>query len=361
MYLAIFFALSVMVSVQGANQAEDKFMADTYDFAVFDEDDSEISRGLVQYLSEKNEKITIEDDVEAIQDEVYNRNVNCVMRIPKGFEEAVKAGKAEKMLEITAVPGTMYGQVFEGHVNGYVQALNNYLTGGFSLEDSMEKTRQTLQEEAEVKLAGKKAEGTHSKMYYFFNYVPYIFIAICVTAIGPILLVFHKKEVRERIASSAYPEGRINLEVYLGMVTTGVGLFLVHCCMVLVLVKTDLLTFRGLLFAVNEITMLITCLGITFLVGQIVKLESALSMAANVIGLGICFLGGVFVPLEMLGDNIIKAAHFLPSYWYIRGCGMIDGFATGDSLVPLFQFWGIQLLFAAAFICIGAAYNKVKR
>lgn len=47
-------------------------------------------------------------------------------------------------------------------------------------------------------------------------------------------------------------------------------------------------------------------------------------MVSNVIALGMSFLSGVFVPIEFLGDGIIKIAHFLPAYWYIMGARLID-------------------------------------
>ncbi len=60
-------------------------------------------------------------------------------------------------------------------------------------------------------------------------------------------------------------------------------------------------------------------LGIVFLIGQVMKKAETVSMVSNVIALGMSFLSGVFVPIEFLGDGIIKAADFLPAYWYITG------------------------------------------
>ena len=54
------------------------------------------------------------------------------------------------------------------------------------------------------------------------------------------------------------------------------------------------------------------------------KKAETVSMVSNVIALGMSFLSGVFVPIEFLGDGIIKVAHFLPAYWYIMGARLID-------------------------------------
>ena len=41
-----------------------------------------------------------------------------------------------------------------------------------------------------------------------------------------------------------------------------------------------------------------------------------LTGAVNTISLGMCFLCEVFVPMELIGDNVKIVAQFLPAYWY---------------------------------------------
>lgn len=360
MYLSIFITLSMLISTQGSDSAQVSFEAVSCKFAVFDEDRSEFSRGLTEYLAGHNERVEIEDDPEVIQDEIYNRNIVSAIRIPDGFEEAVKAGGSEKILEITAVPGTIYGQLFENELNGYIRLLRSYTAGGFSDEEAARKTGEALGQTVDVTLTDSKNSGTHSRLYYYFNVLPYIYIAICIACVGTILIVFHRKNVRDRIESSPYPAGRINMELYAGMAVTGLGLAAVHL-LVLVVCRIPIFSKQGLLFVINEISFLVVPLGIAFLVGKVVTKNNVLSMVSNVVGLGFCFLGGVFVPLQFMGDNMIRAAHFLPTYWYIRACEWVDGFEAGASLRPFWGFTGMQLLFGAAFICVGLACSKWRR
>lgn len=360
MYLVIFMTISTIISSQGKDSAEAMFQSASCSFAVFDEDNSVMSRGLADYLSKGNEKKEIEDDPEMIQDAVYDRNVTCVIRIKKGFGEAVRDGKDEQPLEITVVPGTVYGELFENQANGYVRILRGYTAGGFSEAEAVEKAENTLKKEVEVTLADSRSDGTHSKLYYYYQILPYIYLAICIGAIGPILIVFHKKDVRDRIQSSPYPMGKMNLELYAGMVTAGLGLVVLHS-MLLAVFRLDIFSMHGLLFVVNEICFLVIALGITFLIGQLAANQNILSMVANVVGLGFSFLGGVFVPLQLMGDGILRAAHFIPSYWYVRACDWIDGYASSDSVASLMGFMGIELLFGAAFICAGLACLRMKR
>ena len=96
------------------------------------------------------------------------------------------------------------------------------------------------------------------------------------------------------------------------------------------------------------------------LLGQVLKKTTAISMVSNVLALGMSFLTGIFVPLEFLGDGIIQFAHLLPSYWYILGVRLIDSYTEGADLTLLWQYVGIQLLFAVAIIAVGLAYSRIK-
>ena len=84
-YLGFFLGFALSLSSQEGKSTEVAFEASSYQFAVFDEDNSVVSKALVQYLETDNEKVTIADSNESIQDELYNLNVYSVLRKPKGF------------------------------------------------------------------------------------------------------------------------------------------------------------------------------------------------------------------------------------------------------------------------------------
>ena len=79
--------------------------------------------------------------------------------------------------------------------------------------------------------------------------------------------------------------------------------------------------------------------------------------------LGMCFLCGVFVPLDVLNKGVITVAQFLPVYWYEKANDMLADFGniTGSVRTEVLQAVGIQLVFAAAILCIAMAVSKKKR
>jgi ABC-2 type transport system permease protein len=57
---------------------------------------------------------------------------------------------------------------------------------------------------------------------------------------------------------------------------------------------------------------------IAFLMGNLINNKEALNSIVNIIALGSSFLCGAFVPIQFLPDAVLKVAHILPSYWFIR-------------------------------------------
>ena len=200
---------------------------------------------------------------------------------------------------------------------------------------------------------------THSYVYYFFAYVPYILLCLCIVGISPVLVVLHKPQIRERIQCSSYSFAKTNRETILGTLSAGLlfGILYLVCAVIV----ERVFTMQGGLHCLNLLAFLMVALGIVFLIGQVMKKAETVSMVSNVIALGMSFLSGVFVPIEFLGDGIIKAAHFLPAYWYIMGARLIDSGNYQSSPDLLWRYMGIEVLFAACFVCLGLALARAKR
>lgn len=362
MYLAIFLGVAMAVSSQGEETQEGMFKAQSQKIAIFDEDVSELSKGMAGYLAEGNEVIQLADEKETIQDELYNRNISCVIRIPKGYGKSLVANEELRKPQIVTIPGTIYAEIFKNMVSRYSSIAKAYQAGGLDLQQTAEKTKAVCKEKVSVSLSEGGRESSHELLYYYFAYFPYIFISISVVGIGSVLVVFQKKEVRERNICSCYPLSKTNMELYTGMIVAEIGFCLCYYLMVLLGLKGDaqLFSFKGVLYCANMLCFMVVTLGIVFLIGQVVKKVPALNMISNIIALGMSFLCGIFVPLEFLGEGLIKVAHFLPAYWYITSANWIDRYVAGQEMGELWRGLGMQLLFGVALVCVGLAYSRAK-
>ena len=78
-------------------------------------------------------------------------------------------------------------------------------------------------------------------------------------------------------------------------------------------------------------------------------------MASTVVSLSFSFLGGVFVPMEIFGDTMMKIAKCVPSYWYMTVNNEIFKGVISDEM---YIGMGIQLLFALAFFAVSLVVSK---
>ena len=264
-------------------------------------------------------------------------------------------------MEVIGVPETIYKESFEQMISQYLNLVRGYISGGFSVKEALAKAGKADEKTVDVNVLETGGKTTHSYVYYFFAYVPYILLCLCIVGISPVLVVLHKPQIRERIQCSSYSFAKTNRETILGTLSAGLLFGILYLVCAVIGARERVFTVQGGLHCLNLLAFLMVALGIVFLVGQVMKKAETVSMVSNVIALGMSFLSGVFVPIEFLGDGIIKAAHFLPAYWYIMGARLIDSGNYQSSPDLLWRYMGIEVLFAACFVCLGLALARAKR
>lgn len=337
-------------------------------YAIFDYDNSKAGEALSAYLENAHKKIEIADDnIETIQDEMYAGNVDCVVRIKEGFGSVfVKSGSAEEAdkikeyFEIYAVSGVNGTELFEQSVNAYITTLYTYINAGFEMAEAVEKADEADGVLVDVSLPEGDEVENISPFVYMLRYLAWIFVCMCIIGIAPVLSVFDRKEIRDRIGCSSYKFGRINIETLLGVLVTGVVICFLFLLMAMIGMREELLSFKGLLQVCNLLCYMVVALALTFLVSRITSSKNAVSALSNIISLGMAFLCGVFVPMELLSSTVIKIAHFLPAYWYVSAINAINTYSAGD-LPQIFSYMGIELLFGAAIIVAAVVVYRNKR
>ena len=99
---------------------------------------------------------------------------------------------------------------------------------------------------------------------------------------------------------------------------------------------------------------MIVCLSIAFVASVLTKSANMQNAVGNFVALALSFLGGAFVPLELLGYSVLAVAHFVPTFWYTSALGEIVSLSSfsAETLSPIFMDMLIQLGFAAALFCV---------
>ncbi|MCI6552484.1 MAG: ABC transporter permease [Lachnospiraceae bacterium] len=355
------------MSFLSSSDSENKFSASSVKFTVIDEDCSDASRALIDYLSEKHELVELDSyDNEMLQDNLYYVQIRYILNIPSGYEKNLEKGEFDHLLSHSMRTDSASGYFVNQDISSYINTLRMNLKGGYDLKEALDKTAKSIEStksEVETIEFEKTAKNENKNIFYFFQYFAYIAISLLIVGISPILISFHKEDLAARVACSSYSGVRQSLEIGLGCITYAIGMWLfLMICAVVVYGPAQAFSFHGLLCMANSFVYTIVIIAITLLVGSFSLDSASLSLVSNVLSLGTSFLCGVFVPLWMLSDNVLAFSKFLPGYWYIKSNNMISGF-TGEavSMDTYLRNIGIQLLFAAAIFSVYLVVNMNKK
>ena len=354
LYLAIFFGLTVMslMSQSFAGETEQSYSARSVPVGVINEDGGAGSQSLIDYIQRTNEVKLLENDTEALQEDLFYRNVAYIVRIPQGFaDKCILGGES---LKVTTVPGTYYGYYVEQQITNFLNFARVYAAAGFTESEIADAMSE--REEAEVTLVDFSGNAGVAPAYsYFYRYLPYLFLSVLGYVMGYILMSVRRGSLPGRMRASAVPGRRQSVEGLAASGLIAIGLWGLCTGIVLFMYWPDFISGgRAPWYILNSFVMLVMALSLAYLLGTFVRTSNVLSGTVNIISLGMCFLCGAFVQIDYLSPAVRKIAQFLPIYWYESVNEILTeyGTVTGDVLSQALGGIGIQLVFAAAFVCV---------
>ncbi len=360
-YLIIFLALSFFLSGSGKESKATQFTKNKIDIAVINEDEGVLGSKLKEYIGGIHNLVELENDKELLQDELYNRNVEYILFIPKDFTSKLRAGEIENLCENVKIPGSTTGKYIDYQIEQYISTLNLYLISQVEEEKALAYTMNDLSAEVEVNLLDSKITTSKADDYYYFLYLPYILISLVILGIGPILMIFNKKEINDRNLCSAMPLKKKNMQLIMGCIITVMIFYLLFMIVAFVIYGKNMGTLKEALYLINAFVFLIIATGMGYFVSIFTTTTNELNMITNTIGLGMSFLGGIFVPREILGENVLVISKFLPTYWYVNAVEAIQNVSSNSGFMKDIQISiGIQLLFAIAIFAVALVATRIR-
>ena len=362
LYIAIFLTVSIFVQKTLGDSDPSGFTAKRLNIAVIDRDESLLSKGLKNHLSQFHNVKDIPDDAATLQDKLFYRDIYYAVIIPENFEQ--NCLKNTEKLPVIKVPGSTSGYYVDQQINTFLNNIRTLTAGGFSIFEALEHTEESVSSTPNVTLIDQTGHnGNMPKHAYMFQYMPYIILSILCYVLSYIMLSFGNKDVKNRILCSCTSTRSMNLQLVLGHVIIGLGIFLVCVSMPAILYPQDFLTDPNLpYYLINSFLMMLVALSIAFLISSFPLREETINGIVNVISLGISFICGVFVSMDILGKGVKTLARFLPVYWYETGNNLLarNHSLSTSQTTELWQCYGIQLLFALSFLAVAMVIRRKK-
>lgn len=361
-YCIVFLGLSIVISMVAVQNDTKEFEKMKIKVSVIDRDQSELSKALTNYIGKKHTLVEMKDDKEAMQDNLFARAVEYILIIPQDFQKKME-NKEDTHTENIKVPGSYSGYFLDNQISQYLKSIRTYQSLGMSTLEASANAAEDMEMQGQVSMQDETVKANMPSIYYYFLYLPYAFLAIFINGIGPVLIAFQKKDIKKRNDCSAMSLLSRNKQLILGNIVFAAVVWLIFMLAATLLYKGEIFEPNIKYALINTIAFLLLSASIAYLVGMNVKNSESMSMIVNSVSLGLCFLGGIFVPQEVMSEKVLAFSRFIPSYWYVKVNSLL-GNTSGISSTMVNDVWIgilIQVGFAVAIFAITLVLLKRKR
>ena len=362
-YITVFLIVGIAMT-KSSSDSKEGYTASHLRVSVTDLDDTEASRAAVDFIAKSHDIVEVSEDNDDRLDALYYTKVHIILTIEEGYSEKLERGEATGLFTEISVPGTNMAQLFDSQLNRYISLVSAGVAGGKTPAEASVKASEALSREIETEMFKDIGEGSEKEeiQYYYFVYLAYILVAVLMNGLCPILLTLRKKDIHNRISCSGISSHSQLMQISLATLIFVIGLYVLLIGAGVVLFGGNMFTKTGLLSMLNAFIFIIVVMMMCLFVSSLSPSMNTLSMIANVVGLGMSFLCGVFVPQNYLGDAALSIGKLLPAYWYVKASNILME-KEGEMLSygSFFICIGVQIAFAAALFCITLLISKNKR
>jgi ABC-2 type transport system permease protein len=363
-YFLIFMSIAVLLTKFNTSPASN-FEQTKANVAFINYDgDTPLVTGLKNSLSGNAVFVNVKDDKQSLQDALFFRSVDYIIKIPKGFtQEFLNGGSVQ--IDKTGVPASSAGVYMDYVVNRYLNTTQLFYKSlpGLSQDQLAQQVKNNLSVKAAVTLHtyGSKA-GSLEFISSFFKYLAYILISILFLSVSAVMNTFDTANLRNRTMVSPLRPASMNMQLFLGHGVLLLAVWIISILLGLLMCGTGVLGPNFVLLCINLFCFALAILSLSFFLGRLVHSPSAQNGIANVLSLGMCFISGIFIPQSMLSGSVLAVARFTPSYWYVKAANDIQNLVvlSQGNLQPVFISMLIELGFAAAFLSLSIAFSKRK-
>ncbi len=320
-----------------------------------------ITKNFIDYLSKNSNEVNVSMNEEKIDDALFYRDVSYVIYVPKNFGKDVLHGKnPEIKIKSTKDYGASLANMM---VERYLKVANVYSDVTDNEDELVTLIDDTLSKKVKVNLTTKLDTKLIEKAAFYHNFLNYCILAGTIYVICLVLSSFKEENIKKRTIVSSMSHKNYNRILLLSNALFAFILWIFYCILAFILMDKIMFSTHGLIFIINSFIFTICALTLAFLIANLVSNKNAVNGIVNVVALGSSFLCGAFVPTSMLPDFVLKIAHILPSYWFIKTNEMLKEMKvfTFDTLKPILTNMFIVICFSIIFIIITNVFSSKKR
>lgn len=361
--LFLYFGLCAMMTILVATQYnydedESTFTNESFSLIVKDNDNSKLSKAVVDYLKTQHNVEFHDYTEDALKDLIYSEFYTAYIEIPEGFMNK-HLDEDAPTINILYDTGRASGSFVELQLNSFIQGIQRYENAGFDIDTAISNIKEAVETENFVELNNKSNDSnSNSKLYSLFLFVPYGIMSMVLWCVLPVVLRFNSKDIKSRTAVSSISSNKKTFAMFMGSTLVGIMVYVAMLILSGCFLKDFLFTEKWWLAALNLFVFsLVNGAFLMFLASfPSESLLKSKDVLVNIITIAFSFLGGIFVPLELLGDDVRAVGRFLPTYWYAVGLQKIE---AGSTLSDVSSCFGMQAVFGVFCLAAGLAISRV--
>ena len=365
--IIVYFSVFVLfgnISARATATTKDTMFEDSIvKVAITDNDNSALSRGLIEYLNETEDVVDPETtSIKEMNDNVRFLIYDYALIIPEDFSERAKAGETEDLLEYVAPGATAPQFLLTEKIRTYMQDVMVYLNSGYSEDEAIALTKENM-----IKLSDTKAsimdnaDENHRSFYTgMFTFNGYTLMMILCISISSVLSFTKDVDVKNRISVSGMHFKTRNFAIIAAVFCIGIVITAAVTVVVGLMGLSDT-NGKFIFYCIDVIALMLVGLGMAYMISAITTNENIINMVTNMFVLSMSFFCGVFIDIQFLSPAIVKFAHFLPLYWYTAAIRLINDTPADRILGKTFyEYLLIEILFAGIFFAAGLIISKKK-
>lgn len=365
--IIVYFSVFVLfgnISAKATATTKDTMFEDSIvKVAITDNDNSALSRGLIEYLNETEDVVDPQTtSIKEMNDNVRFLIYDYALIIPEDFSERAKAGETEDLLEYVAPGATAPQYLLTEKIRTYMQDVMVYLNSGYSEEEAIALTKENM-----IKLSDTKAsimdnaDENHRSFYTgMFTFNGYTLMMILCISISSVLSFTKDVDVKNRISVSGMHFKTRNFAIIAAVFCIGIVITAAVTVVVGLMGLSDT-NGKFIFYCIDVIALMLVGLGMAYMISAITTNENIINMVTNMFVLSMSFFCGVFIDIQFLSPAIVKFAHFLPLYWYTAAIRLINDTPVDKILGKTFyEYLLIEILFAGIFFAAGLIISKKK-
>ena len=324
--------------------------------AIFDASKSEQSEAFIKHLGNYTQIEDIKED--KIEDALFYRQVAYVLYIPKEYATQLENNE-EIILDKKVVDNAAGAYLVDQYIEEYISAVQSYTK--LMPNTSFSKISTFVEKDFSTKVKIEvKTTASEEQVQMYFNFFGYTFMCCLIGGIGFVMFNLSRREIKRRNVVAPISSFSMNIQLALAYVAFSLVIFAIATAFAYLIFPSGMKGQFAPFMLLNMTVYLIPSMGMAFLIGSVVHNLEVQNGVANVMCLALAFLGGSFVPQQLMSTELLKIASFTPNYWYVKSNDILFGLQKFDyeNLQPVFMNMLILVLFGVAFISIALLLNK---